>query len=92
MSNEQPSPGDRVRQALAGHARWKSYSPKFAAYLASLNAMQFHTVLYLLTRVKISSSSIPKLWPVSEPEGFEKMLTMELNELVRMNGDEPGRH
>ena len=54
--------------------------------------MQFHTLLYLLTEVKIGASVIPELWPVSGPERFEKMLDTEITELVRMNGDEPGRH
>ena len=88
----QLSPGERVRQALSGHARWKAYSPKFAAYLSSLDAMQFHTVLYLLTEVKISASVIPELWPLSEAHRFEKMLNTEIAELLKLHGDELGRH
>jgi hypothetical protein len=92
MSSEQLTPGEKVRQALTAYSARKSRCPKFVAYLSRLDAVQFHVVLYLLTKVKISASVIPELWPLSEPHRFEKMLNTEIAELVRMNGDEPGRH
>jgi hypothetical protein len=73
MSSEETSPGDKARKALTEIAirQRPRPSPEFAAYLRSLDAVQFHVGLYLLTEVKISSSAVVDLWPLSEPQRFE---------------------
>lgn len=83
MTDEQLSPGDLTRRALAAFPeRYDSSRAEFKDYLDTLDGASLNAARYLQVQLGINHSVIPKLLHLIDRERCELVLDVQVAELL----------
>jgi hypothetical protein len=86
QSKKLPEQWEGLRQALLTTRPTRSYNrpgPELAAFLDTLDALDFDIALYLILDLKVNCDLIPKLVPLIDRSCFEERLRFQIDDILK---------